>query len=58
MEAVCICETSVYFDDTTRRYIPEGCHILTRHSENLKYHLTHYVNNILNYELTLCVCNF
>jgi hypothetical protein len=24
MEAVCTSETSVYFKDTTRRYIPEG----------------------------------
>jgi hypothetical protein len=25
MEAVCASETSVYFNDTIRRYIPEGC---------------------------------
>jgi hypothetical protein len=27
MEAVCSSETSVYFKETTRRYIPEGCHL-------------------------------
>jgi hypothetical protein len=26
MEAVRISETSVYFNETTRRCIPEGCH--------------------------------
>jgi hypothetical protein len=27
MEAVCTSETTVYFNETTLRYIPEGCHI-------------------------------
>jgi hypothetical protein len=27
MGAVRISETSVYSNDTTRRYIPEGCHL-------------------------------
>jgi hypothetical protein len=27
MEAVRTSETSVYFNETTRRYIPEGCHL-------------------------------
>jgi hypothetical protein len=27
MEAVHTSETSVYFNETTRRYIPEGCHL-------------------------------
>jgi hypothetical protein len=31
-------ETSAYFDETTRRYILEDCHLHTRRSENLKYH--------------------
>jgi hypothetical protein len=31
-------ETSVYFNDTTRLYIPEGSHLLTRRRENLKSH--------------------
>jgi hypothetical protein len=26
MEAVRISETSIYFNETTRRFIPEGCH--------------------------------
>jgi hypothetical protein len=29
MEAVRISETSVYINETARRYIPEGCHLLT-----------------------------
>jgi hypothetical protein len=28
-------ETSVYFNETTRRYIPQGCHVLTRRRQNL-----------------------
>jgi hypothetical protein len=36
MEAVRTSETSVYFNGTTRRYIPEGCHFHTRRRENLK----------------------
>jgi hypothetical protein len=27
MEAVRTSETSVYFNETTRRYFPEGCHL-------------------------------
>jgi hypothetical protein len=38
MEAVCTCETSVYFDRTTRRYVPEGCHFHTRRRDNLMFH--------------------
>jgi hypothetical protein len=38
MEAVCTSETSVYFNDTTRRCIPECCHLHTRRCENLKSH--------------------
>jgi hypothetical protein len=38
MEAVYLSETSVYLKDTTRRYIPEGCDIHTRHCENLNSH--------------------
>jgi hypothetical protein len=37
MEAICISETWIYFDETTWRCIPEGCHLHTRHCENLKY---------------------
>jgi hypothetical protein len=35
MEAACTSETSVYFNETTRRYIPEGSNIHTRRRENL-----------------------
>jgi hypothetical protein len=27
---------STYFNDTTHCYIPEGCHLHTRHHENLR----------------------
>jgi DNA-directed RNA polymerase subunit E'/Rpb7 len=30
VEAVRTSETSVYFNETTRRYIPEGCNVRTR----------------------------
>jgi hypothetical protein len=36
-------ETSVYFNGTTRYYVPEGCH-RTRHRENLKSHIPHYLS--------------
>jgi hypothetical protein len=29
VEAVCTCETWVYFNETTRHYIPEGSHFKT-----------------------------
>jgi hypothetical protein len=38
MEEVRTCETSVYFNETTRRYIPEGCNLHIRRLENLKSH--------------------
>jgi hypothetical protein len=44
-EAVCTPETSVYFNDSTRRYTPDDCHHHyhhhhhTRRRENLKYHI-------------------
>jgi hypothetical protein len=28
IEAVCTTEVSVYLNEITRRYIPEGCHVL------------------------------
>jgi hypothetical protein len=31
-------ETSVYFNKTTRRYVPESFHLLTRRREYLKSH--------------------
>jgi hypothetical protein len=33
-----ISETSVYFNDTTQRYIPEGYYLHTRRRESLKSH--------------------
>jgi hypothetical protein len=36
MEAVRISETSVYFNETTRRYVPEGYNLHTRRRDNLK----------------------
>jgi hypothetical protein len=38
MEAVRTSETSVYFSETTQRYIPESCYIHTRRCENLESH--------------------
>jgi hypothetical protein len=38
MEAVRTSEISVYSNETTRRYIPEGSHFYTRRRENLKSH--------------------
>jgi hypothetical protein len=38
MEAVDTSEASVYFYETTRRNIPEGCHIHIRRREKLKSH--------------------
>jgi hypothetical protein len=32
-------ETLAYFNETTRHYIPEGCHLHTCSSENLKSHI-------------------
>jgi hypothetical protein len=39
MEAVRTCETSVYANETTRRYIPQGSNIHTRRHEYLKAHI-------------------
>jgi hypothetical protein len=39
MEAVQTSETSIYFNKTTRRYIPEGFHHHIHRRENLKSHL-------------------
>jgi hypothetical protein len=38
MEAVSAPETSVGLNETTRRRIPESCHVRTRRRENLKSH--------------------
>jgi hypothetical protein len=39
MEALRISETSVYFHEITRRYIPESCCICSRRLENLIFHI-------------------
>jgi hypothetical protein len=39
MKAVRTAETSVYFNETTRRFTPDGCHLHTRRHENLKSHV-------------------
>jgi hypothetical protein len=31
-------QTSVYFNETTQRFIPQGYHFQTRHRKNLKTH--------------------
>jgi 5-hydroxyisourate hydrolase-like protein (transthyretin family) len=38
MEAIFTPETSVYFNETTTRYIREGSDLSTRRSKNSKYH--------------------
>jgi hypothetical protein len=38
MEAVRTSETSVYINETTRRFIPESCHIHILRGEKVKYH--------------------
>jgi hypothetical protein len=38
MEAVRASETSVCFNETTQRYIPESCYLYIRRRENLKSH--------------------
>jgi hypothetical protein len=40
MEAVPTFETSVYSNETTRRYIPEGYNLHTSSFENLKSYIT------------------
>jgi hypothetical protein len=39
MESVHTSETSVYFNETTRRYIPKSCHLHTRGRKNFKSHM-------------------
>jgi hypothetical protein len=55
VEAVRISETSFYFHETTRRYIPERYHLQTRRRENLKYHNSTKVRQV--YSLEICVSN-
>jgi hypothetical protein len=39
MKAVHVFETPVYFNETTRCFISEGCHLHTLRRENLKSHV-------------------
>jgi hypothetical protein len=43
MEAVRISETSINFNVTTRRYIPEDSKLHTRYRENLKSHVLQFL---------------
>jgi hypothetical protein len=38
MEAVSASETSIFYNDTTRRNIPEGSNVYTRRRDNMKSH--------------------
>jgi hypothetical protein len=40
MEGVRTHEMSVYFNESTRRYITEDSHLHTRHCENMKSHMS------------------
>jgi len=44
MEEVRISETSVYFHESIRRYIPESCPLYIRHIHNLKSHVFYFVS--------------
>jgi hypothetical protein len=48
IETLRISETSVYFNETTRRYNPEGCHLHIRRRENLKSLLSQGSRIVLN----------
>jgi hypothetical protein len=48
METVSTSETSVNFYETTRRNIPEGCHLHTRHHENMKSQFRIHSQGIYN----------
>jgi hypothetical protein len=49
MVAVRTSETSVYCNETTRRYIPEGYFLHTCRRENLKSHVFHTSDSIYIY---------
>jgi hypothetical protein len=48
MEAGRTSEPSVNFYETTRRNIPEGCHLHTRHCENMKSH--RFLDHLRDYQ--------
>jgi hypothetical protein len=43
MEAVCTSKTSVYSNQTTRHYTPEGSHLHTRRRQNPKSNIQEYI---------------
>jgi hypothetical protein len=45
MEAVSTPETTINFYETTRRNIPEGCHLHIRRRENLKSDWGHFIQD-------------
>jgi hypothetical protein len=51
MEAVRTSETSVYSNETTRRYIPEDSNLHTRHRKDLKSHI--FVYSLFNDALSV-----
>jgi hypothetical protein len=53
MEAVHTSETSVYSNDTTRRYIPGGSNLHTHRRENLKCYTFHFLRIQTNIILPL-----
>jgi hypothetical protein len=56
MEAVCTSETSVYFKETTRRYIPEGCQFILQTSYQALASLFETDNNACcMYDERVCV---
>jgi hypothetical protein len=51
MEAVRVSETSVYFNETTRRYIRKGYDLHIHRHENLKYYRQLLIADYQLYEL-------
>jgi hypothetical protein len=52
MEIVLTSETSLYYNDTTRRNISEGFHLHTRRRENLKSHKGRFAFFFIAFEKT------
>jgi hypothetical protein len=46
MEALHVSEMSAYFNETTRRYIPEGCDLDSQCCENVKSRRDQLVNAV------------
>jgi hypothetical protein len=53
MEAVRACETSVYCNDFTWRFIPEGYHLNIRGRESLKSHIDKLFQQDVHIEFSL-----